>query len=100
MRQLNNRMYMTAVLAAFPDLHVTPEDVIAEGDSVVARLTSRGTHQGEFQGIPPTGKQITLTGIEVFRIADGTIAERWGEFDFLGLLQQLGVIPSPAQPSG
>jgi steroid delta-isomerase-like uncharacterized protein len=79
--------------AAFPDIHFDAEDIIAEGDKVVQRLTSRGTHQGEFMGIPPTGKQLTVTAIEIFRLADGQIAEQWVEADYLGLLQQLGVVP-------
>ncbi len=81
--------------AAFPDLRITPEDLIGEGDLVVARLTVTGTHQGEFQGLPPTGKQVTMSGIEIVRLAGGKAVERWGEFDTLGLLQQLGAIPAP-----
>jgi hypothetical protein len=69
------------------------EDVIAEGDTVVQRLTSHGTHQGTFMEIPPTGKHLTVTATEIFRLVDGTIAEQWVEADYLGLMQQLGVIP-------
>jgi steroid delta-isomerase-like uncharacterized protein len=79
--------------AAFPDIHFDAEDVIAEGDMVVQRLTSRGTHQGEFMGIPPTGQQLKVAAIEIFRLVDGKIVEQWVEADYLGLLQQLGVIP-------
>jgi predicted ester cyclase len=82
-------MYLTA----FPDLHFTVEDMIAEGDKVVSRFTVSGTHQGEFMGIPPTGKQVTATGIEIIRIAGSKFVEHWMELDALGLLQQLGVIP-------
>ena len=82
-------------LAAFPDLQFTVEDMIAEGDKVASRITTRGTHKGDFQGIPATGKQVTQTGIDIVRIAGGKVVERWGEFDNLGLLQQLGVIPPP-----
>ncbi len=78
---------------AFPDFQVTVEDVIAEGDKVVARFTFSGTHQGEFQGIPPTGKQVTATGIDIYRIVDGKMLEHWAQIDALGMLQQLGVIP-------
>ncbi len=82
--------------AAFPDFQITVEDMIAEGDKVVARVRVTGTHQGEFMGIPATGVQFTQTGIDIVRIANGKGVERWGEFDNLGLMQQLGVIPSQA----
>jgi predicted ester cyclase len=83
-------MYLTA----FPDLHFTVEDLIAEGDKVVDRLTARGTHQGEFMGISPTGKHTTVTAIDITRVADGKFVEHWLEMDTLGMLQQLGVVPS------
>ena len=86
-------------LAAFPDLHFTFDDFIAEGDKVVVRWTSSGTQQGELMGIPPTGKKFTATGIEIYRFEGGKIVEHWLESDMLGLLQQLGAIPSPAQTS-
>jgi len=73
------------------------EDQIAEGDIVVSRLASTATHTGEFNGIPPTGKRITVSGIFVDRVVGGKIVERWGIFDQLGLMQQLGVIPAPEQ---
>ncbi len=87
-------------LAALPDLHLTLDDVIAEGDRVVTRMTERGTHQGEFMGIPPTGRQVAYTSISMDRIVDGTIVEHWVNFDALGLLQQLGAIPAPGQGGG
>ena len=84
---------------AFPDLHFTIEDQIAEGDRVVTRFTARGTHQGAFIGIPPTGKQGVVTGTGIDRFANGKIVEAWFNSDDLGLLQQLGVVPSPGQAS-
>jgi steroid delta-isomerase-like uncharacterized protein len=83
----------------FPDLRFTIEDQLAEADKVVTRWTFRGTHQGPFQGIPPTGKQVTITGISIFRVANGKGVEVWTDADYLGMLQQLGVIPTPGQAS-
>jgi steroid delta-isomerase-like uncharacterized protein len=80
---------------AFPDVFFDLEDLIGEGDLVVARGTVRGTHQGDFFGIPATGKKATWTGIHIFRIANGKAAEGWLILDQLRLMQQLGVIPSP-----
>lgn len=81
-------------LTGFPDLHVTVEDLIAEGgDKVACRWIWRGTHQGDFMGIPATGVQVTMTAISIFRIADGKVAEVWTNPDLLGMQQQLGVIP-------
>ena len=82
---------------AFPDGRDTSEELLAEGDKVVQRWTFRGTHQGAFQGIPPTGRPVTLTGISIWRVDGGTIVESWHELDTLGLMQQLGVIPAPGQ---
>jgi predicted ester cyclase len=70
--------------------------VIAEDDKVVLRVTAGGTHQGEFQGIPATGRTVTITGMGIARIEDGRIAESWWDFDALGLMQQLGAVPAPA----
>jgi steroid delta-isomerase-like uncharacterized protein len=83
--------------SAFPDLQDTVEDQIADGDKVVTRIISRGTHQGELMGIPATGKQYTITAIVIDRMTDGRIVERRAQFDQLGMLQQLGVIPTPGQ---
>jgi steroid delta-isomerase-like uncharacterized protein len=80
---------------AFPDAAVTVEDQVSEGDKVVSRLAITGTHQGEFMGIPATGKSFSIGAIAIFRIEDGKIAERWGETDNIGMMQQLGVIPAP-----
>ncbi len=84
--------YFAALRSAFPDLTFTIEDHIAEGDRVVTRWSAQGTHLGEFQGMPASGKQIRVTGTDVDRIENGKIAECWMNFDELGLLQQLGVI--------
>ena len=81
-------------LTAFPDGHYTIEDMIAEGDRVVVRQTFRGTHKGDFMGIPPTGKQVSVTEIEIFRVTNGKNVENWTNSDDLGLLQQLGVVPA------
>jgi steroid delta-isomerase-like uncharacterized protein len=81
---------------AFPDLHVAVEDLIAEGDKVVARNTVTGTHQGEYMGLPPTGKSITYNEIFIVRLADGRIAETWGIVDVLSQMRQLGAIPGGA----
>lgn len=74
---------------AFPDIKYTVEDMIEEGDKVVARWTTQGTHKGTFMGIPPTGKQVTFSGIEIIRIKDGQAVEEWEEFDRARLMQQL-----------
>src|SRR5207248_5341565 len=84
-------------LSAFSDFQHTIEDQITEGDKVVTRVTASGVHTGDFLGIPPTGKRVTMTGIDLYRIAGGKIAEEWAEPDVLGPLQQLGVIPAPGQ---
>jgi steroid delta-isomerase-like uncharacterized protein len=85
---------------AFPDLRVTVEDLIAEGDKVVARLSFRGTHRGELDGIAPTGRRVDCSGIVVSRLEGGKIAEDWANFDDVGMMRQLDVIPPPEeQPS-
>lgn len=81
--------------AAFPDMRLIEEDVAAEGDKVASRWVARGTHKGEFMGLPPTGRQFAITGMSIYRIAGGKIAEGWVNDDSLGMLQQLGVIPAP-----
>lgn len=83
--------------AAFPDLEVVVEDVIAEGDLVAVRWTARGTHQGDLFGIAPTGKEATVTGITIDRFSGGKVAESWTNWDTLGLLQQLGAVPTAMQ---
>jgi len=89
------RQFYTGLRQAFPDLQVTVEDQIAEGDRVVTRWTAHGTHEGEFQGIPPTGNQGAITGITIDRIANGKVVECWTNTDNLGLMRLLGVVPAP-----
>ena len=89
-----SRQLIGMMLTAFPDMHVTVEDMIAEGNKVVVRFTERGTQQGAFGSIPPTGKHITVTGIVIARFAHGKEVEEWANGDDLGLLQQLGVVPA------
>lgn len=87
-----------AYLAAFPDMRMEPEDVLQDGDSVVARVRATGTHRGDFMGMPPTGRAIDVQLIDIMRIGeDGRAHEHWGVFDALGMLQQLGAIPGPGQ---
>src|SRR5947209_8651342 len=80
---------------AFPDHNLVIEDLVAEGDKVVARWSGTGTNTGPFSGIPPTGKKVTFNGISIFRLVDGKIAENWIQADNLDLMQQLGVISMP-----
>lgn len=81
------------LLHGFPDLRVTVEDVIAEGDRIVSRNTVRGTHQGDYMGVSPTGKTITWNEIFIVRIVDGRVAETWGVVDIAAQMRQLGIIP-------
>ena len=87
------RMYLTA----FPDLRMETEDMLVSGDKVVARVRATGTHQGEFMGMPATGKSVDVQVIDIMRFGeDGLVREHWGLFDALGMMQQLGAIPAPA----
>jgi hypothetical protein len=86
------REVWTMLLRAFPDLHVAVEDLIAEGDKVVARNTVTGTHQGEYRGVPATGRPVTYNEIFIVRLAGGRIAEIWGVVDVFAQLRQLGLI--------
>ena len=79
---------------AFPDLSVSIEELIAEGDKVVGRVRFQGTHSGDFQGMPATGKRVEMQVIDILRIENGKIVERWGLGDQLGLMQQLGAVPA------
>jgi steroid delta-isomerase-like uncharacterized protein len=82
----------TTLLRAYPDLHVAVEDLIAEADKLVCRNVVTGTHQGEYLGLPPTGRSVTYNEIFIFRFEDGRIAETWGVVDVLAQLRQLGAI--------
>ncbi len=82
---------------AFPDIQMTAEDIIAEGDKVASRVIFTGTHKGELMGIAATGKQVTVNFIEIIRWQDGKAVERWAVTDMLGLMQQLGAVPPPGQ---
>ena len=88
------KQYIRTFRTAFPDVHFTIEDMVGEGDTVAVRHTARGTHQGELFGIPPTGKQLTVTGMTCQRFVNGKPVEIWVNADNLGMLQQLGVIPA------
>ena len=88
------KQYNIAIANAFPDFSFTIDDQVAEGDMVVSRYTMTGTHKGEFRGIPPTAKGFSITGVDIGRIVNGKFVEGWGYADRLGLMQQLGVIPS------
>jgi steroid delta-isomerase-like uncharacterized protein len=90
------KQWVAIFQAAFPDLYSEVDDVISDGDRVVERFHAGGTHRGDFFGIPPTGRSGTTTGINIFRVVDGRIAEHWGNSDDLGLMVQLGVIPAMA----
>jgi steroid delta-isomerase-like uncharacterized protein len=79
------------------DARMTVEDVIAEGDRVAVRLTSHGRHDGEFMGMPASGKEYTISEMHIFRIRDGKVAEHWRDADMLGLMQQLGALPAPSR---
>jgi steroid delta-isomerase-like uncharacterized protein len=82
----------------FPDLRYTIEEMIAEGDTVVTRVTFRGTHRGAFLGIPPTNRQVSIPAVHITRLVEGTIKEHWSLMDDLGLMQQLGVVPAASTP--
>jgi steroid delta-isomerase-like uncharacterized protein len=89
------KQFVRMFRASLPDLQFTIYEMIAEGDKVAFRWIARGTHEGELMDIPPTGRQCETTGISIFRLEDGKIAEDWVNWDQLGFLQQLGVVPAP-----
>jgi steroid delta-isomerase-like uncharacterized protein len=92
-----HKQFARMFYGAFPDLNHTIDDTVAEGDKVVVRFTLRGTHTGNFMGIPATNKPITVGAIAIFHFVNGKIAELRGQFDQLGMMQQLGVIPKSGQ---
>ena len=94
------KQVVTMFRTAFPDLHITVDDMVAEGDKVVSRWTFRGTHKGEFMGIAPTGKQVTGPGILITHFVGGKEVEAWGSSDMLGMMQQMGVVPPMGQGGG
>ena len=95
----STKQVFTMMRTAFPDLRMTVEPMVGEGDIVAAQLTHRGTHKGEFMGIAPTGKQVTVTTIGIYRFAGNKLVEAWIQMDELGMLKQLGAVP-PASKAG
>ena len=91
--------FITGYLAGFPDGRITIDGQLAEGDMVATRWTGRGTHQGELMGIPPTGKQVTVSGITISRVKNGKVVEEWSNWDTLGMMEQLGAAQVPARRS-
>ena len=91
------KQYMSSWFDAFPDGHMAIDDLVVEGDKVVARYTLTGTHKGEFMGIPATNKKVTGWVIEIDRVAGGKCVEGWSRMDTLALMQQLGVVPTPTK---
>jgi steroid delta-isomerase-like uncharacterized protein len=88
------KQFVVMYRSAFPDMQISVDDLIAEGDKVVIRWTARGTNAGAFLGMPATGKPVTVTGITIERKVDGMTVEGWNQFDQLGMLQQMGMIPA------
>src|ERR687894_2557249 len=88
-----HRQILAAFRSAFPDLHVTTEDVVAEGDKVVSRWTARGTHQGDLMGVAPTGNRVEVMGVTISRIEGGKIVEEWDIYDALGMMEAIGAFP-------
>jgi len=91
-KQINGELF-----SAFPDIHFTIDDMVAEGDKVATRFTFSGTHKGELHGIPPTDKKMTMWGIIIVRVAGGKFVETWERLDTLGFMQQLGLVPTPGK---
>jgi steroid delta-isomerase-like uncharacterized protein len=92
-------LFVSTLLKAFPDNRISVEDVLAEGDKVVVRFRGRGTHTGELMGIPPTGRVSDVTGITIARFEGGKVKESWTNWDQLGMMQQLGLVPPPSSGS-
>jgi steroid delta-isomerase-like uncharacterized protein len=94
------REFIAMLHAGMSDVRYSIEDLTAEGDRVVYRWTLQGTHTGVFMGVPPSGRTIRVTGMDMFRLVNGKIVESWASADALGMLQQLGVLPAPGPPPG
>jgi predicted ester cyclase len=91
------KQFIASFRTAFPDVQFSIEDMIAEGDKVVGRVTWRGTHRGEFMGVRPTGRRVAVEGIDIICFANGKAVENWFSGDTLGMMQQLGAIPTPGE---
>ena len=91
------KVLTTILRSAFPDFKATIDDILAEGDKVVIRMTWRGTQKGEFLGVPATAKRVSFGVIDIIRIANGKLVEHWGQMDSMSLMQQHGVIPAPVE---
>lgn len=89
--------FVRAMRAAFPDIHMAPEQVLSDSDRVMIRYRMTGTHDGEFMGIPATGRKVDMTGYDEARVVDGRAVEHWGAMDAAQLMQQLGAMPEAAQ---
>ena len=92
------RAFYSNLRRTFPDLHVTIEDIIAEGDKIAVRITMAGTHMGDALGTAPTGRTVSFGGIVMARIVNGRIAEAWNNIDQLGILKQIGALPADSRP--
>jgi steroid delta-isomerase-like uncharacterized protein len=90
------KQFFALFRSAFPDLRMEAHEIIAEGDLVCARGTMSGTHQGDFMGMPPSGKHFVVEGFDMVRIRDGQVTEHWGIFDTMAMMQQLGAMPAQA----
>ena len=90
------KQFFTIFRSAFPDMRMDAHEVLADGDLLCARATMSGTHQGEFMGMPPSGKRFEVTGFDLLRIRDGQVTEHWGLMDAMKMMQQLGAIPEQA----
>ncbi len=90
------KQFFTMMLSAFPDLSMEPNEMLADGDLVCARVTLTGTQQGEFMGVPATGKRVEVAVMDMLRLRDGQAIEHWGVLDAMALMQQLGAVPAPA----
>jgi steroid delta-isomerase-like uncharacterized protein len=95
----NKKEFLAPFTKAFPDLRRNIVDMVAEGDKVAVSINVTGTYKGEFQGIPPTGKQVSFTAMDILTIIDGKITEEWATADMMGLMQQIGAIPARSTTS-